>query len=139
MRSAPHMRWRGWPAEVHNTRRCFPRPLPPGGSVIHGVALTSWRCLVAVGAVPFVFGFPAELSSPGERHLSAAMGCYWTNFATTGNPNTGNTGCVQSLALPAWPALGGKGDALMFTNATNGISVKSGLKAELCELFKLYP
>ena len=89
--------------------------------------------------VPFVFGYPAELSSAGERHLSAAMGCYWSNFATSGNPNTGTTGCVESLALPAWPALGDKGDAIMFTNATNGITVKSGLKSDQCDLFKAYP
>lgn len=39
--------------------------------------------------MPFVFGDVFELSSDGERHLSAAMGCYWTNFAATNNPNIG--------------------------------------------------
>ena len=39
--------------------------------------------------VPFVFGYPAELSSAGERWLSKTMGCYWVNFASTGDPNFG--------------------------------------------------
>lgn len=49
--------------------------------------------------VPFVFGFPAELSSDGERALSKAMGCYWVNFASTGNPNFGPASCGN---LPEW-------------------------------------
>ena len=52
--------------------------------------------------VPFVFGDVFELSSDGERHLSAAMGCYWTNFATTSNPNVGVGNCTTKLALPEW-------------------------------------
>lgn len=40
--------------------------------------VTAWLC---VGPPGF------ELKSDGERALSRAMGCYWTNFATSGNPN----------------------------------------------------
>ena len=34
----------------------------------------------------------------GERRLSAAIGCYWTNYATVGDPNgNGDTdGCVRT-------------------------------------------
>jgi len=37
--------------------------------------------------VPFVFGDPSELLKPAERKVSAAMGCYWTNFAWNSDPN----------------------------------------------------
>jgi len=37
--------------------------------------------------VPFVFGFPPELGTDAERFLSNAMGCYWSNFAHSGDPN----------------------------------------------------
>jgi hypothetical protein len=49
--------------------------------------------------VPFVFGYPAELASDGERALSKAMGCYWVNFASSGNPNYGPSSCSN---LPEW-------------------------------------
>jgi carboxylesterase type B len=41
--------------------------------------------------VPFVFGDQFEISSDGERRLSLAMGCFWTNFAISGDPNTGSS------------------------------------------------
>merc|ERR1719478_986467 len=37
--------------------------------------------------VPFVWYDSFELTGDGERYLSNAMGCYWINFAATGNPN----------------------------------------------------
>eukprot|EP00466_Bigelowiella_natans_P007461 jgi/Bigna1/81458/fgenesh1_pg.80_\ len=41
--------------------------------------------------VPFVFGDSFELKSPAELKLAQRMGCYWKNFASTGNPNTAYT------------------------------------------------
>eukprot|EP00039_Didymoeca_costata_P011206 m.156343 g.156343 ORF g.156343 m.156343 type:complete len:71 (-) comp15098_c0_seq13:250-462(-) len=49
--------------------------------------------------VPFVFGDSFELSSDGERKLSNTMGCYWTNFATTGDPNKGNNCSVSHFSV----------------------------------------
>ena len=91
--------------------------------------------------VPFVFGDGFELSSGGERSLSAAMGCYWANFASSGNPNNGPSGCAAHLKLPSWPVLGptgaaGKGAAIVFSNTS--VTVKQGLKAQPCDLFKKY-
>jgi len=39
--------------------------------------------------VPFVFGDSFELSTDHERDISAAMGCYWRNFACNGDPSIG--------------------------------------------------
>ena len=90
--------------------------------------------------VPFVFGDQFELKSDGERWLSQAMGCYWRNFATSGNPNVdaaGNRGCVEWLKLPAWPAAGGEGDALQLSNTT--IQARPALYKSQCDLFLQYP
>lgn len=87
--------------------------------------------------VPFVFGYPAELSSDEERKLSAAMGCYWTNFAISGSPNdVGPGGCASALGLPVWPAVG-DGDALIFTNTT--IFVEKALRQKQCTAFAQFP
>ena len=37
------------------------------------------------------------------------MGCYWVNFAASGDPNKGPSGCSARLKLPAWPKLGADG------------------------------
>jgi len=83
--------------------------------------------------VPYVFGDNFELRSDGERALSRAMGCYWVNFAATGNPNEGPSGCAAGLALPRWPALGKEGDAIQFSNTT--LSTRQGLKKQQCDMF----
>lgn len=86
--------------------------------------------------LPFVFGDDFELSSTGERRLSRAMGCYWINFAATGNPNRGPSGCALSQSLPEWPALGDAGDAIEFSNTS--IKTHPALKKAQCDLFKQY-
>lgn len=88
--------------------------------------------------VPFVFGYPPEITSPAEHKLSRSMGCFWTNFAASGNPNTGPDGCVAELGLPAWPSVGATGDAMRFANDTIAVAVKS-LKKQECDLFAEYP
>lgn len=86
--------------------------------------------------VPFVFGFPRELSSDGERALSKAMGCYWVNFASTGDPNFGPTSCRN---LPEWREISSSaaGVAIQFSNTSVGIV--EGLKVQECDLFAQYP
>merc|ERR1719355_493062 len=64
--------------------------------------------------VPFVWGDQFEITGDAEKALSRAMGCYWVNFAATGNPNEGPSGCAAELSLPLWPALGPR-DALEFS------------------------
>ena len=36
-----------------------------------------------------MFGDDFELITDGEKSLSKAMGCFWTNFAQSGDPNIG--------------------------------------------------
>lgn len=116
----------------------FPRQALPYYGAFHGAE------------VPFVFGLPVELSTTGERQLSAAMGCYWTNFAATGDPNTGSSDCAAGLGLPKWPpaalAPGGAeisapkptvSAALLFRNTS--ITPEQSLKSEQCDLFAQYP
>lgn len=84
--------------------------------------------------VPFVWGDTFELSSDGERTLSTAMGCYWTNFAITGDPNRGPDDCTAKLSLPKWPRFGNQRfDALELSNTT--IIERKGLKFDQCNAF----
>jgi len=87
--------------------------------------------------VPFVFGDTFELLSPQEQSLSQAMGCYWTNFAASGNPNSGSSGCISKLSLPEWPLIGKAGNALELSNTT--IRTRTDLKEGPCHLFAQYP
>ena len=87
--------------------------------------------------VPFVFGDQFELSSDGERALSRAMGCFWTNFASTGNPNQGPGDCAKHLGLPHWPTLGEKGAAVIFSNTS--LTVRQNLKQAICDTFAEHP
>mmetsp|Transcript_22536 Transcript_22536/g.58831 ORF Transcript_22536/g.58831 Transcript_22536/m.58831 type:complete len:203 (-) Transcript_22536:1570-2178(-) len=86
--------------------------------------------------VPFVFGFPAELSSGGERSLSKQMGCYWVNFASTGDPNYGPTSCED---LPKWPLVSSVSDGVALQFSNTSITVAPGLKKEQCDVFAQYP
>jgi carboxylesterase type B len=85
--------------------------------------------------VPFVFGDGFELRSDAEKKLSEAMGCYWTNFADTGNPNHGDSGCAEKLALPKWPVFG-QGDALELS--VDMIHSRENLLRPQCDLFAKY-
>ena len=103
--------------------------------------------LVYMGAfhgaeVPFVFGDLFELGSDGERRLSSVMSCAWLNFAESGDPNKGSSGCADVIAdWPEWPPLGGpQGNAALLlantTGATHGIA---SMHKTQCDLFMQYP
>eukprot|EP00466_Bigelowiella_natans_P008372 jgi/Bigna1/140529/aug1.56_g15237 len=55
--------------------------------------------------VPFVFHDDFELLSKAERDLSAKMVGYWSNFASSGNPNIGPT-----QVPPIWPNISNPND-----------------------------
>jgi para-nitrobenzyl esterase len=91
--------------------------------------------------VPFVFGDAFELGSDGERDLSEALGCYWSNFAVSGDPNHGLSGCSARLKLPRWPVLGAtgaehEGTAIVFSNTS--VTIEPGLRAHQCDLFRRF-
>eukprot|EP00039_Didymoeca_costata_P011207 m.156348 g.156348 ORF g.156348 m.156348 type:complete len:658 (-) comp15098_c0_seq14:72-2045(-) len=92
-----------------------PRSMPHVGS-FHGAE------------VPFVFGDSFELSSDGERKLSNTMGCYWTNFATTGDPNKGNN-CSEPL--PTWNTRT-NGQFMSLSNTT--INMEDDTRAARCNV-----
>ena len=48
-----------------------------------------------------MFGDTFEITGPAEQLLSRRMGCYWSNFAATGDPNHGT--CAADSELPHWP------------------------------------
>ena len=64
------------------------------------------------------------------------MGCYWANFAETGSPNQGSNGCVDSLKIPQWPALGANGTAMVFGNTS--ITPVESVKKQRCDLLNKY-
>ncbi|HEX3880100.1 MAG TPA: carboxylesterase family protein [Bryobacteraceae bacterium] len=55
--------------------------------------------------IQYVFGTLVKTASEADRKLSEAMGAYWTNFITTGDPNGKN--------LLKWPAYSEKADLAM--------------------------
>lgn len=94
--------------------------------------------------VPFVFGDRFELSSDGERGLSAGMSCAWVNFAVSGSPNigSGGRGCdwFQSNGAQWLEFKGGEVDgAMIFANTTSGTKGVAHLKQAQCDLFAKFP
>lgn len=89
--------------------------------------------------VPFAFGDDFELANADERTLSAAMGCYWRNFAYSGDPNHGPGPCLRGAAPPHWPeyiaADGDKTTTLQLDVGAAGIAPLVGLKEEQCDAF----
>ena len=82
--------------------------------------------------VPFAFGDGFELKTQAEKDLSAAMGCYWRNFAHTGNPNAG-----PCAAPPRpWAAFApGAQETTMVLDVGSGLGPEQGLRSEQCEAF----
>ena len=89
--------------------------------------------------VPFVFGFASEINSSAEETLSTSIGCYWSNFAHTGDPNEGP--CKQAAAWPAYRAPGSNSSVhptntllLDTTDTGSGIQVRQNSRADKCAL-----
>ena len=83
--------------------------------------------------VPFAFGDAFELKTAAEKALSRAMGCYWRNFAWSGDPNMGPADCNE---LVPWPRFGRKGEEqATLVLGTKEIKVEVGLKREQCAAF----
>lgn len=94
--------------------------------------------------VPFVFGYPNEIRSAPEQRVSAAMGCYWSNFIEWGNPNDLDhpVQCAKRLGLPEWPMVGNEGDAMSLSiDASNAtvFAVMPQLRKDKCDLYAQYP
>ena len=94
--------------------------------------------------VPFVFGDRFEVTTKAEIKASLAMGCWWTNFAATGNPNVGpdgdGTGCAAALQLPDWPMMGDGGVAMVISNHTqHPLKARPALKKAACDVFAQFP
>ena len=80
--------------------------------------------------IPYVFGnffwpFPWE---PADHKLSETISSYWTNFATTGDPN--------SSSLPEWPAYTSENDA--FLELGDQVVSRSHLNQAGLDLFDAY-
>jgi len=104
--------------------------------------------------VPFVFGDRFELLTKAEVRASLAMGCWWTNFAATGDPNVGaggnGTGCSTpaNLDLPHWPATDAARDVTMVISSNESVvdtgagavlAARMRLKKAACDIFAQYP
>ena len=85
--------------------------------------------------MPFAFYDAFELATAEERALSAAMGCYWRNFAHTGDPNRGPGPCLRGAAPPHWPEFAAAPNTTTLQLDTAGIAPIVGLKTEQCEAF----
>ena len=78
--------------------------------------------------VPYVFGTLDKLKRPWtdvDRRLSQTMMAYWTNFATTGDPN--------GAGVPAWPAFTPEQPVLL--RIGDRIEPKEPLAPQRLELF----
>jgi len=76
--------------------------------------------------IPYVFGNLARAGEDIDRQLSEAMGAYWVQFATTGDPNGGG--------LPPWPKYDRAGDRHL--ELGDAIVESSGLHKEACDLLE---
>ena len=84
--------------------------------------------------LPYVFGyFPTSGNIGGiftntDKHLADLMESYWTNFAKTGDPNSGG--------VPHWPALGRTQSFLRFTQDGHAVVSSTSLRGAQCDLYR---
>ncbi len=85
--------------------------------------------------VPYVFGnlsstgFSAADYGPADRRLATLMTHYWTNFATTGDPN--------GPGLPRWPRYqaGARAYVRLSSQLPGDAQIAFDLRGEVCRLF----
>jgi carboxylesterase type B len=78
--------------------------------------------------VPYVFGWGSQPPSAQDGAISAAFQAYWTNLATTGNPNSGPTTVPQN-----WPAYDAVGDVNL--QIQYPITLNASLSSALCDFW----
>jgi len=83
--------------------------------------------------VPFVFGDGFELNGEEEITLSRRMGCYWSNFAATGDPNNGT---CANISLPSWPEFRqDQSEKTLVLDVGSKLEVAENLSNERCDMF----
>ena len=84
--------------------------------------------------LPYVFGyFPQAGNISGSFNqidfkLADLIETYWTNFATTGNPN--------SASLPVWPEFNASQNFIRFTQEGEVKVIAGGLRPTQCDFFR---
>ncbi|HJX92053.1 MAG TPA: carboxylesterase family protein, partial [Pyrinomonadaceae bacterium] len=84
--------------------------------------------------LPYVFGyFPQAGNISGNFNqidfkLAELIETYWTNFATSGNPN--------SASLPVWPEFSASQNFIRFTQEGEVKVIEGGLRPTQCGLFR---
>ncbi len=91
-----------------------------------------------------MFGDAFELITPGEKKLAREMGCYWSNFGGSGDPNESVAGC-QGEALVPWPQYLSPNQAAQKVVDTNlvldvgTVTTEMGLQEAQCDMFAKVP
>jgi len=90
--------------------------------------------------IPFVCHMAPALVSPGNLHLSTAMGAYWTRFATFGDPSTPTgLGGDGASTQPKWPRFTADGNRsslrLDATFLSANITVEHDLRGAACDFW----
>jgi hypothetical protein len=91
-------------------------------------------------------GCHADLATPAERALAAAMAQFWANFAASGNPNLGDPGRGgggggggNHSGGVRWPAFtAAAGEPVMHLGhggQTGALSVVQGLRQAQCDFW----
>lgn len=94
--------------------------------------------LVPHGAeVPYEFAAIPFLVDPGAKRLAGDISAMWTQFAVTGDPNSGGPGAAR-----AWPIFTEEGDETLLLDApadlggVGGVRVQRGTRASACDFWE---
>ena len=101
--------------------------MPPGRENVGATHASELAHVFGTIAAVGVFGIgPRVRGTDIDAKLSETMQRYWTNFAKTGNPNSGQ--------LPKWPKFDPSTRGyIQFTDA--GPVAKQGLRRPYCDVF----
>jgi para-nitrobenzyl esterase len=117
-----------WHAAAGNTAYEFEfARVPPGRESVGATHASELAHVFGTIAAVGVFGLgPRVRGTDVDAKLSETMQQYWTNFAKTGNPNSGE--------LPKWPKFDPSTRGyIQFTDA--GPVAKQGLRRPYCDVF----